>query len=292
MKIADLAKRHRVSDGRTFNLRDVDPAGHDVEKDEAQDMLAATIEDLQDLQERLFAESKWAVLIVLQAMDAGGKDSAIRHVMTGINPQGCDVRSFKAPGPTEIQHDFLWRHALALPPRGKIVIFNRSHYEEVLVVRVHPEFLEARNIPADLVDDAFWDRRMKDIRAFERHLANSGTVVLKFFLHISPDEQARRLIKRIDREEKNWKFSPDDMGERPHWDDYMKAYEAAIRKTARDFAPWYVVPANNKWYARTVIASVLAQTLSDLNPQFPTLSDDHRARLKDARAILARDAGS
>lgn len=290
MKRAELAKRHRVGDGRTFNLADVDPAGHDVEKDEAQALLADSITALQDLQERLFAEGKWAVLVVLQAMDAGGKDSAIRHVMTGINPQGCDVRSFKAPGPFESQHDFLWRHTLALPPRGKIVIFNRSHYEEVLVVRVHPEILETRNVPRTLIDEEFWTRRLKDIRNFERHLTNSGTVVIKFFLHISKQEQARRLIKRIDRAEKNWKFSPDDMRERPHWDDYMHAYEEAIRKTAREETPWYVVPADNKWYARTVISSVLCETLHAMDPQFPAVSEDHIARLQAARAVLARDA--
>ncbi len=293
MNKADLAARHRISDGRKFRLRDVDPAdtaGLDIEKDDARELLADSLKDLRKLQERLYAEGKWAVLMVLQAMDAAGKDSAIEHVMTGINPQGCDVRSFKQPGPVELQHDFLWRHVIALPPRGKIVIHNRSHYEEVLVVRVHPEILENQAIPSALVDDDFWKRRFKDIRAFERHLANSGTLVLKFFLHISKDEQARRFLDRIDEEDKNWKFSFGDLEERKLWDKYMDAYENMIRNTARDYAPWHVIPANNKWYARMVISSVLSEALERLDPQFPEVGDDERRRMKEARATLAKEA--
>lgn len=294
MKKADLAKRHRVTDGRKFRLGDVDPAdtaGLDIDKGDARKLLKDSIADLRKLQERLYAEGKWAVLMVLQAMDAGGKDSAIEHVMTGINPQGCDVRSFKQPGPIELRHDFLWRHVVALPQRGKIVIFNRSHYEEVLIVRVHPEILEQQNLPAKLVDDDFWRKRFKDIRAFERHLANNGTVVLKFFLYISKDEQARRFLDRIDEPDKNWKFSFGDLEERKHWDDYMAACDDMIRSTARDHAPWHVVPANNKWYARMVISSVLTETLERLDPQYPTVSDEERQRMQAARDVLAREAG-
>ncbi len=294
MKKADLAKRHRVTDGRKFRLGDVDPAdtaGLDIDKGDARKLLKDSIADLRKLQERLYAEGKWAVLMVLQAMDAGGKDSAIEHVMTGINPQGCDVRSFKQPGPIELRHDFLWRHVVALPQRGKIVIFNRSHYEEVLIVRVHPEILEQQNLPAKLVDDDFWRNRFKDIRAFERHLANNGTVVLKFFLYISKDEQARRFLDRIDEPDKNWKFSFGDLEERKHWDDYMAACDDMIRSTARDHAPWHVVPANNKWYARMVISSVLTETLERLDPQYPTVSDEERQRMQAARDVLAREAG-
>lgn len=294
MKKADLAKRHRVTDGRKFRLGDVDPAdtaGLDIDKGDARKLLKDSIADLRKLQERLYAEGKWAVLMVLQAMDAGGKDSAIEHVMTGINPQGCDVRSFKQPGPIELRHDFLWRHVVALPQRGKIVIFNRSHYEEVLIVRVHPEILEQQNLPAKLVDDDFWRKRFKDIRAFERHLANNGTVVLKFFLYISKDEQARRFLDRIDEPDKNWKFSFGDLEERKHWDDYMAACDDMIRSTARDWAPWHVVPANNKWYARMVISSVLTETLERLDPQYPTVTDEERQRMQAARDVLAREAG-
>lgn len=294
MKKADLAKRHRVTDGRKFRLGDVDPAdtaGLDIDKGDARKLLKDSIADLRKLQERLYAEGKWAVLMVLQAMDAGGKDSAIEHVMTGINPQGCDVRSFKQPGPIELRHDFLWRHVVALPQRGKIVIFNRSHYEEVLIVRVHPEILEQQNLPAKLVDDDFWRNRFKDIRAFERHLANNGTVVLKFFLYISKDEQARRFLDRIDEPDKNWKFSFGDLEERKHWDDYMAACDDMIRSTARDHAPWHVVPANNKWYARMVISSVLTEALEQLDPRYPTVTDEERQRMQAARDVLAREAG-
>ncbi|HRY27473.1 MAG: polyphosphate kinase 2 family protein [Geminicoccaceae bacterium] len=294
MKQKDLARRHRVTDGRKFRLEDVDPAdtaGLDIEKDDARELLADSIKDLRKLQERLYAEGRWAVLVVLQAMDAGGKDSAIEHVMTGINPQGCDVRSFKQPGPIELRHDFLWRHVAGLPQRGKIVIFNRSHYEEVLVVRVHPEILEKQSLPPQLVGDDLWENRFKDIRAFERHLANSGTVVLKFFLHISKDEQARRFLDRIDEADKNWKFSFGDLEERKHWDDYMAACDDMIRSTARDHAPWHVVPANNKWYARMVISSVLTETLERLDPQYPTVTDEERQRMKAARDVLAHEAG-
>jgi PPK2 family polyphosphate:nucleotide phosphotransferase len=293
MDKTELAKRHRVEDGKSFRLKDADPfdtAGLDPEKDEAKALLADSVKDLRKLQERLYAEGKWAVLIILQAMDAGGKDSAIEHVMTGINPQGCDVKSFKEPGPVELKHDFLWRHVIGLPQRGKIVIHNRSHYEEVLVARVHPEVLAAQNLPESLMGDDIWERRFKDIRGFERHLANSGTVVLKFFLHASKDEQARRFLDRIDDEDKNWKFSFGDLEKRAFWEDYMQAYEDMIRHTARDYAPWHVVPANNKWYSRMVISSVLSKALEDIDPQFPSVTEEERTRMKEARDALAREA--
>ncbi|SNT09615.1 polyphosphate kinase 2 family protein [Tropicimonas sediminicola] len=293
LKASDLARRHRVDDGKSFRLDSVDPGdtnGVDVEKAEAKDLLEDCRKSLGRLQERLYAEGKSAVLMVFQAMDAGGKDSAIEHVMSGINPQGCDVTSFKQPGPVALKHDFLWRHAVALPERGRIGIHNRSHYEEVLVVRVHPEILEGRAIPQDTIDDAFWKRRFKDIRAFERHLSNSGTAVLKFFFHISKDEQARRFLDRIDEPEKNWKFSLGDIEERKHWDAYMAAYEDMIRNTARGYAPWFVVPANNKWYARLVVSSVLLDTLERIDPQFPQVDEDFLQRMHEARDALARDA--
>lgn len=293
MDKTDLAVRHRIVDGKAFRLTDVDPsdtAGLDPEKDDAKALLTDSVEDLRRLQERLFAEGKWAVLMILQAMDAGGKDSAIKHVTSGINPQGCDVKSFKEPGPVELEHDFLWRHVIGLPQRGKIVIHNRSHYEEVLVVRVHQEILDRQNLPDSLKGDAIWKRRFKDIRGFERHLAHSGTVVLKFFLHMSKDVQARRFLDRIDEADKNWKFSFGDIEKREHWGDCMDAYEDMIRNTARKYAPWHVVPANNKWYARMVIASVLSQALEAIDPQFPTVTKDARKRMQDARTALAREA--
>lgn len=289
---SELIKRHRVEDGRKFNLGDVDPGdtcGLDIEKDDAKDMLETGISKLDKLQERLYAEGKWSILIVLQAMDAGGKDSAIEHVMTGVNPQGCNVRSFKAPGPTELKHDFLWRHAIALPERGKIGIFNRSHYEEVLVVRVHPEILENQNLPRELIGNNIWKQRFDDIRSFEQHLARSGTVLLKFYLHISKGEQKRRFLDRINEPDKNWKFSEGDIEERALWDDYMHAYEDMIRNTARKYAPWHVIPANNKWYARIAIAATLVEALERINPQFPELGEDAIAKMEEARRVLEAD---
>ena len=294
MKAEELARMFRVGDGTKFSLDRFDPAdtnGLDIDKSEAKELLASNMDKMRKLQERLYAEGKWAILIVLQAMDAGGKDSAIEHVMTGINPQGCDVKSFKQPGPIELKHDFLWRHVLALPQRGKIVIFNRSHYEEVLVVRVHPGILDGQGLPKELRDKDIWKRRFRSIRDFERHLVESGTAVLKFYLHISKDEQARRFLDRIDQPEKHWKFSFGDLEERKYWDAYMDAYEDMIRNTATEDAPWHVVPANNKWYARMVISSALAEALEALDPKFPKVEDDYRRRLAAARGALAAEAG-
>lgn len=290
MDAAELAERHRVRDAKEFRLANVDPfdtAGFDIEKSDAKDLLENNVKDLRKLQERLYAQGKHAVLVVLQAMDTAGKDSAIEHVLSGINPQGCDVRAFKAPSTLERSHDFLWRHELALPVRGRIGIFNRSHYEEVLVVRVHPELLASQGI--DGANPDVWKHRFKSIRNFERHLSRNGTIVLKFFLHISKDEQARRFLARIDEPDKNWKFSPSDMSERAFWDHYMTAYEDMIRETSRDHAPWFVVPANDKWYSRIVISAAITEALRALDPQFPEADDEVRARLASARETLTAE---
>ncbi|MEO4041884.1 polyphosphate kinase 2 family protein [Hoeflea sp. CAU 1731] len=292
MKAADLAKLYRIKDGTDFRLERIDPSdtcGLDIEKAEAKEQIAADIKEMKDLQEKLYAEGKWALLIVLQAMDAAGKDSAIEHVMSGINPQGCEVRSFKAPSSNELKHDFLWRHARVLPERGRIGIFNRSHYEEVLVVRVHPEILEGQNIPDQLVGEDVWQTRFKDIRAFERHLANNGTVILKFFLHVSRNEQARRFLDRIEEPDKNWKFSASDISEREHWDDYMRAYEDMIQNTARAHAPWHVVPSDNKWFARMVIAATIVEALERIDPKFPEVSDEAIKRMQEDRKVLKKE---
>lgn len=291
MLSAELAKRHRVDDGTDFRIDRIDPAdtgGFDIEKAEARELLEDNVKRMRKLQDRLHAENKWSILIVLQSTDTGGKDSAIEHVMSGINPQGCDVTAFKAPSETELRHDFLWRHAIALPRRGRIGIFNRSHYEEVLVVRVHPEILAKQNLPEE---PAIWTRRFASIRNFEEHLTNNGTVVLKFFLHISKDEQARRILARIDDPDKNWKFSASDLAERERWDEYRDAFEDMVRNTARPYAPWFVVPSNDKWYSRLVIASAVTEALETLNPQYPEVSAETLAMMADARASLQAEAG-
>jgi len=288
-----IVKRFRVKDGSSFSLADIDPAdtlGLDIEKGEAKNLLASGVKRLKDLQEKLYAEGRWSLLVVLQAMDAAGKDSAIEHVMSGINPQGCEVHSFKAPGPSELRHDFLWRSAAALPERGRVGIFNRSYYEEVLVVRVHPEILANQKLPPKLVDKHIWEERFEDIRAFERHIFRSGTVPLKFFLHVSRDEQRRRFLERIDDPSKRWKFSAGDLAERERWDDYMDAYEDMIRNTATPDCPWYVVPADNKWFSRLVIAAAIVDRLEKLDPQFPVVDAAALKEMENARAtLLAED---
>ena len=292
MDAVDLANRHRVTDGSKFSLDAVDPYdtfGLDLQKADAKARLEANMKNLRRLQERLYAEGRRAVLVILQAMDAAGKDSAIEHVMSGINPQGCDVRAFKAPGPIELKHDFLWRHAVALPMHGRIGIFNRSHYEEVLVVRVHPELLQSEELAEK---PEIWKHRFKSIRMFEKHLVRNGTTVVKFFLHISKEEQARRLVARIDDPDKNWKFSFGDVKERESWPAYMAADEDMIRNTARDYSPWYVVPSNDKWYSRLVISATIAETLRGLDPQFPAVSEEDRQRMLATRAALAEEAGA
>ncbi|MCS6970429.1 MAG: polyphosphate kinase 2 family protein [Planctomycetes bacterium] len=285
-----LARRYRIDRGKRFRLRDHDPedcAG--LTKDEAEALLPECIERLAALQDRLYADDRWAVLLIFQAMDAAGKDSAIKHVMSGINPQGCQVYAFKAPSAEELDHDFLWRTACRLPERGRIGIFNRSYYEEVLVVRVHPELLARQRLPDACVHDALWEERYQSIRDHELHLARNGTLIRKFFLHVSKGEQRRRFLKRIEDPERNWKFSEADVGERAHWDDYMRAYEDAIRATARPHAPWFVVPADHKWFTRLVVAAALIDALESLQLEYPKLAEEQRRALARARRALARE---
>jgi PPK2 family polyphosphate:nucleotide phosphotransferase len=285
-----LVARCRVEDGSGFSLADHDPAdtgGLDLGKSEAAALLREGIERLARDQDMLYAQDRWAVLCLFQGMDAAGKDSAIRHVFSGVNPLGCHATSFKAPGPLELDHDFLWRHAAALPARGRIGIHNRSWYEEVLVVRVHPELLERQRLPPRLVTERIWEERLEDIAAFERYLARQGVVVLKFFLHLSREEQRKRFLKRIEEPEKNWKFAARDVAERRHWDAYQAAYEAAIRATAAPHAPWFVVPADHKWFTHLVVAGALAQAMEGLDLHYPVMSEEERAALQRAKAELA-----
>ena len=284
MKSTKLIKPFRIDEPGRFRLADHDPAdtrGLDIDKQEAKSMLAGDIERLAELQEMLYAQGRWAVLAIFQAMDAGGKDGAIKHVMTGINPQGCEVHAFKAPSAEELEHDFLWRAAVRLPLRGRIGIFNRSYYEEVLVVRLHPDLLRRQKLPEKPADKV-WKQRFKDIVAFERHLVRNGTLVLKFHLRISKEEQKRRLLQRLDTPAKRWKFSMDDIADRKLWDRYMDAYEDMIRHTSTPEAPWYVVPADNKWFARLVVAAALVDALDRLDLRFPKVS---RAQLEEMRRV-------
>ncbi|HEU4872188.1 MAG TPA: polyphosphate kinase 2 family protein [Pyrinomonadaceae bacterium] len=282
-----------ITNGKKFRLKDVDPGDTlDFESDEkpkAQDALAAGVEALAELQEKLWAQDRWAVLIIFQAMDAAGKDGAIKHVLSGVNPQGCEVTSFKAPSAEELDHDFLWRCAKRLPERGRIGIFNRSYYEETLVVRVHQNFLAGQKLPQDLKTKNIWKRRFRDITNFERYLTHNGILVLKFFLHVSKGEQQKRFLERIDDPSKNWKFSLNDVREREHWDDYMDAYEQTIRHTAAKYAPWYVVPADNKWFTRLVVAAAIVENVNALDLEFPKLDEDQLKALEEAKKSLATD---
>ena len=291
----EMVKRFRVTNGDDFKLKRFDPGetcGLALDKNGASDLLQTGVKRLRDLQERLFAEKRWSVLIVLQAIDTAGKDGTIEHVMSGVNPQGCEVTSFKAPSSLELRHDFLWRTACALPERGEIGIFNRSYYEEVLVVRVHEELLRKQGLPPKLIGKHVWRDRFESIRDFEKHLARNGTVVLKFFLNLSKDEQRRRLLSRIDEADKNWKFDPGDLAERRHWDDYQAAYQDAIASTATKHAPWHVVPADNKWFTRLIVAATIVDRLEKLDPQFPVVDDDARKVMAKARKeLLAEDGG-
>jgi PPK2 family polyphosphate:nucleotide phosphotransferase len=292
MKTKKLARQFRVDDPDKFRLKDVDPAdtcGMALEKGEAKAMIADSVKRLAKLQEKLYAQDRWAVLAIFQAMDAAGKDGAIEHVMSGINPQGCQVFSFKAPSAQELDHDWMWRTTLCLPERGRIGIFNRSYYEEVLVVRAHPEILAKQKLPPELVTKDIWEERFKDIRAFERYLARNGTVILKFMLHVSKEEQRKRFLERIDDPAKNWKFSMGDVAERKLWDTYMSAYEDMIRNTSRDHAPWHVVPADNKWFTRLAVASAMVDALEGLDLHFPKVSEAARAELKNARTALSSE---
>jgi PPK2 family polyphosphate:nucleotide phosphotransferase len=290
---SDIIKRYRVRDGSGLQLADFDPSdtcGLDIEKEDAKAMLAAGVKRLAALQERLYAEHRWAILIILQALDAAGKDSVIKHVMSGINPQGCDVHPFKAPSQIELDHDFLWRASVVLPRRGHIGIFNRSYYEEVLVVRVHKELLERQSLPPKLVTENIWQERFEDINAFERHLARNGVVPIKFFLHVSRKEQRKRLLERIDNPAKQWKFNVADVGESKLWDQYMGAYDDMIRATATKDAPWYVVPADHKWFTRLVVAAAMVERLEKIDPKFPTLDEAALRDLAALRAALLADA--
>ena len=291
MKSLGLAKAFRVKDGDGFRLESIDPGDTRGIKSKAQAAagLARGVQRLAALQEKLYADDHWAVLVILQAMDAAGKDSTIEHVMSGVNPQGTQVFTFKAPSPEELDHDFLWRTTRCLPERGRIGIFNRSYYEEVLVVRVHPEFLGKQRLPAGLVKRDVWRQRFESITAHERHLVRNGTLVLKFFLHVSRDEQRRRLLARLDEPAKNWKFNADDLGERDRWDEYMAAYEDTIRHTATRHAPWYVVPSDHKWFTRLVVVDAMVEALEGLDLAFPVMPAEQRKAMQAARAALERE---
>ncbi len=292
MSLSKFAELYRVDDPDKFRLKDWDPGdtNHlDIEKKEAKELLAEGVDRLSELQERLYAQDRWAVLLIFQAMDAAGKDSVIEHVMKGVNPQGCEVHSFKQPSQEELDHDFMWRSARCLPERGRIGVFNRSYYEEVLVVRVHPEILAKERMPAELVTKDIWKERFKDIRAFERYLARNGTLILKFFLHVSKDEQKRRFLERIEEPSKNWKFSMGDVEERKLWDKYMDAYEDMIRNTSRPEAPWHVVPADNKWFTRLVVAAEVVEALDRLGLKYPPVTGAAREDLEKARQILRNE---
>jgi PPK2 family polyphosphate:nucleotide phosphotransferase len=284
-----IIDRYRIEEGKGFRLSDHDPgdtAGLGMEKDAAKALLQEGIALLNQAQDMLYAQDRWSVLCIFQAMDAAGKDGAIKHVFSGVNPQGVNVTSFKQPGPIELDHDFLWRHIIALPRRGEIGIHNRSWYEEVLVARVHPEILAGQNLPPRLVTKKIWDERLRDIACFEEYLSRQGTVVLKFFLNVSQEEQRRRFLSRIEEPEKNWKFSAGDVAERHHWAEYQSAYEKAIRATATPQTPWYVVPADNKWFTRLVVAGALAMALGELDLAYPKVGAEAMTRLDAARKEL------
>lgn len=286
----EISKQYRIERGKNFRLADVDPgdtAGLKSEfKQEAQVLLRQGVERLAELQACLYAQNRWGVLLILQAMDAAGKDGTIKHVMSGLNPQGVEVSSFKAPSTEELDHDFMWRCARRLPERGRIGIFNRSYYEEVLVVRVHPEFLEAQHLPEGLVTKRIWKERSEDICSFERYLAGNGIAVCKFFLHISKEEQKKRFLARIEDSSKNWKFSAADVKERQLWNDYQDAYEQMIQRTATKHAPWYVVPADNKWFTRLVVSAAVTDVLMSLDLKYPALLPAEKAKLLEAKAML------
>jgi PPK2 family polyphosphate:nucleotide phosphotransferase len=286
-----LVERYRVGAGGRFRLEQWDAAdtgGLDLQRDEGAALLAKGVKELLELQDKLFAQDRWALLLVFQGMDAAGKDGTIKHVLSGVNPQGVHVHSFKEPSADELDHDFLWRAAWHLPERGKIGIFNRSHYEEVLVVRVHRGILESQKLPRELVTRKIWEERYDDINTFERHLARNGTVILKFFLNVSREEQKKRLLARLDDPDKNWKFATADARERGLWKDYARAYEEMIAATSTKWAPWYAVPADHKWFTRVVVASVIIQTLEDLDLAYPKLDKKKRRELTRVRKAIAR----
>ena len=287
-RVSRFSRPFRVTSARGFTLRDVDPrdTGEIKSKQQAERWLASGVARLSRLQEKLHAQDRWALLLIFQAMDAAGKDGTIKHVMSGVNPQGCQVYAFKAPSSEELDHDFMWRTTRCLPERGRIGIFNRSYYEETLVVRVHPEILAAQRLPPRLVSKHIWHERYEDINAFERYATRNGIAIRKFFLHVSHEEQRRRLLRRLDRPEKNWKFSPTDAQTRNHWKPYMHAYEELIRETSTPYAPWYVVPADNKWFTRLVVAAAVIDALEDMKLAFPKVSRETRKELAVVRAAL------
>jgi PPK2 family polyphosphate:nucleotide phosphotransferase len=290
-KPGKLLKRYRVETDRHVDLASVDCADTGgIDKDDAERILGEDVKRLADLQARLYAEDKWALLIVLQGMDAAGKDGVVSHVMSGVNPQGCEVHSFKAPSVEELAHDFMWRATGRLPARGRIGIFNRSYYEDVLVVRIHPQLMKREKVPEKLIGKNVWQERFQDIRAFERHLVRNGTVVLKFFLHLSKEEQRRRFLDRLDVPAKRWKFSMDDVRERKHWDAYQAAYADMISATSRRGAPWYVVPADHKWFARLVVAAAVIEALDALDLHFPEVGAASLKEMRKVRAALAAEA--
>ena len=292
-----FSEKYRVTDGKEFRLKDIDPSddqGYGKEDKAAlKRALSMGVQALADLQDVLYAQDRWAVLLIFQAMDAAGKDGAIKHVMSGVNPQGCQVTSFKAPSSEELDHDFLWRCMKHMPERGRIGIFNRSYYEEVLVVRVHEQLLKAQKVPQELITDDIWDERLQDIRNFEKYLNRNGVVVCKFFLHVSAKEQKKRFLERINNPDKNWKFSASDAKERKYWDQYMKVYEDMIRETATKNSPWYVVPADNKPFCRVVVASAIINALDQLNLEYPTVSEEKKRELEAIkRELMGEEAAT
>jgi PPK2 family polyphosphate:nucleotide phosphotransferase len=289
-RVEEFIEPYRIIRGKGFRLKDVDPGDtgdlKSADKPEATEMLARGVEWLAEQQDMLYAQDHWALLLVFQAMDAAGKDGTIKHVTSGINPQGCTVTSFKQPSSEELDHDYLWRYVRNVPARGQIGIFNRSYYEEVLVVKVHPELLARQKLHPSLITKKIWDQRYEDIRGFETYLDNNGIKVLKFFLHVSKAEQRRRFMERLDNPEKNWKFSASDVAERGHWTEYQDAYEQAIRNTASEHAPWYVVPADNKWFTRLVVAAAVVDAMANLKLHYPVVSKAKRQELALARKTL------
>jgi PPK2 family polyphosphate:nucleotide phosphotransferase len=292
-RAAEFSRPYRITKGEAFRLKDVDPADtaqlESADVDRAKEALKEGVEMLAELQDMLYAQDRWSVLLIFQAMDAAGKDGTIKHVMSGVNPQGVQVFSFKAPSAEDLDHDFMWRCQRCVPERGRIGIFNRSYYEEVLVAKVHPEILERQKLPPELVTKRIWDERCEDIRNIERYLARNGTLIRKFFLHVSKGEQKRRFLARLDEPEKNWKFSANDVAERRHWKDYQRAYEDAIRATATPEAPWYVVPADNKWFTRLVVAAAIVDALAGLGLHYPKVTAAQRKALAAARRELERE---
>ena len=291
MKRNALVKRYRIEDGTKFCLKDFDPGDtwKMKSKEHAQEWLEQGAAQLCELQSLLYAQNKRALLLIFQAMDAAGKDGTIKHVMSGVNPQGCQVYSFKVPSEEDLNHDFLWRSTKCLPERGRIGIFNRSYYEEVLVVRVHPELLQRQKLPEPLITKDIWSQRFEDIKGFEHYLAHNGVVIRKFFLHVSREEQKQRLLGRLEESDKNWKFSMGDLEERKRWKDYMHAYEQMIRHTATEHAPWFVVPADHKWFTRLVVAEAIVETLKSLQLTYPKIGQGKRKELEAVRKALARD---